>query len=241
MSEILDISDEEMLARLAACDLTAAERVHSRLMAAEEASDIAELGRTDQRIARSLRQTLALKAKFKREREADAKDTAPPATKGPMASAGRVREVRAAVARVAWNDAEADDWMFHRKPWTRFSPGTSCATKSVPSRSTITSPASAGCWSCRLRQPGIGANSPTHPASAHRRTSTAPPDGLGRCGEAAILNPEIHEIHERTGAAAHPRPGGERPFVYFVYFGVPSCGGAASRPLAVGVAFSTRP
>ena len=36
MSEILDISDEEMLARLAACDLTAAERVHSRLMAAEE-------------------------------------------------------------------------------------------------------------------------------------------------------------------------------------------------------------
>jgi hypothetical protein len=86
-------------------------------MAAEEAADIAELGRTYQRIARSLRQTLALKARFKREREADAKDAAKhataPATTGPMACARRVREVRAAVARVAWNEAEADDWELH--------------------------------------------------------------------------------------------------------------------------------
>ena len=108
MSEVLDISDEEMLARLAACDLTAAERVHSRLMAAEEASDIAELGRTYQRIARSLRQTLALKARFKREREAADKDV--PRTKaGGVETAQRVREVRAAVARVIWNETEGED------------------------------------------------------------------------------------------------------------------------------------
>ena len=55
MSDPVDISDEAMPARLAACDLSAAERVHSRLMAAEEASELAELGRTYQRIARLLR------------------------------------------------------------------------------------------------------------------------------------------------------------------------------------------
>ena len=47
-------------------------------MAAEEASDIAELGRTYQRVARSLRQTLALKAKLKHDRETAAKDIPPP-------------------------------------------------------------------------------------------------------------------------------------------------------------------
>ncbi len=109
MSEILEISDEEMLARLAACDLSAAERVHSRLMAAEEASDIAELGRTYQRIARSLRQTLALKARFKREREAADKDARPTKPGGGVAIADRVRETRAAVRRVIWTEAEGEE------------------------------------------------------------------------------------------------------------------------------------
>ena len=109
MSE--DISDEEMLARLAACDLSAAERVHGRLMAAEEASEVAELGRTYQRLARSLRQTLALKAKLKHEREAAAKDAPKdtPAAPGGVAVARRLREVRQAVTRVIWNEAERDE------------------------------------------------------------------------------------------------------------------------------------
>ena len=55
-----ELSDEAMLSRLAACDFSAAEKVHAKLMAAEEASEIAELGRAYQRFARSLRQTLAL-------------------------------------------------------------------------------------------------------------------------------------------------------------------------------------
>jgi len=108
MSEVPDISDEEMLARLAACDLSAAERVHSRLMAAEEASDIAELGRTYQRIARSLRQTLALKAKLKREREASAKD-APPVKPSGVAVARRIRDLRQAVTRIIWSEVERDE------------------------------------------------------------------------------------------------------------------------------------
>jgi hypothetical protein len=108
MSVPHDISDEEMLARLAACDLSAAERVHGRLMAAEEAAEVAELGRTYQRLARSLRQTLALKAKLKREREAAARDTAPTPTGG-VAVARRLREARQAVMRVIWNEAEREE------------------------------------------------------------------------------------------------------------------------------------
>ena len=102
-----DISDEEMLARLAACDLSAAERVHGRLMAAEDASEVAELGRTYQRIARSLRQTLALKARLKRE-QAAVKD-APSTPPGGLAVARRVREVRDAVLRVIWDEAEGEE------------------------------------------------------------------------------------------------------------------------------------
>jgi hypothetical protein len=110
MSIPSDISDEEMLARLAACDLSAAERVHGKLMAAEEVSEIAELGRTYQRFARSLRQTLALKARFKREQEQAAKEGQPaPPPPGGVIIARRVREVRAAVLRVIWNEAETED------------------------------------------------------------------------------------------------------------------------------------
>lgn len=117
MSEAIADRDEEMLARLAEFDLAAAERVHGRLMAAEAASEIAELGRTYQRVARSLRQTLALKAKLKREREAAAKDApkAAPAPPGGVAVARRLREVRQAVTRVVWNEAEREDAAFYEE------------------------------------------------------------------------------------------------------------------------------
>jgi hypothetical protein len=108
MSVSADISDEEMLARLAACDLSAAERVHARLMAAESASEVAELGRTYQRIARSLRQTLALKARLKREQAQSVKDF-PSAPPGGLAVARRVRDVRDAVLRVIWDEAEGEE------------------------------------------------------------------------------------------------------------------------------------
>ncbi len=113
MSVPADISDEEMLARLAVRDLAAAEHVHAKLMAAEEASEIAELGRTYQRFARSLRQTLALKARFRREQEQAARDAEtareakPPS--GGLAAARWVGEVRAAVLRVVWDEAEDED------------------------------------------------------------------------------------------------------------------------------------
>ena len=106
MSEPAD-RDEEMLTRLAEFDLAAAERVHGRLMAAEESSEIAELGRTYQRVARSLRQTLALKAKLKRDRETAAKD-APKGPPGGVAVTRRIRDLRQAVGRVIWAEAETE-------------------------------------------------------------------------------------------------------------------------------------
>jgi len=109
MSEPTVDRDEEMLARLAEFDLAAAERVHGRLMAAEAAGEIAELGRTYQRVARSLRQTLALKAKLKQEREAAAKLAPPRLPPGGLAVAQRQREVRRAVTRVIWNEADDAD------------------------------------------------------------------------------------------------------------------------------------
>ena len=110
MSEPCAERDEEMLARLAEFDLAAAERVHGRLMAAEEAGEIAELGRTYQRIARSLRQTPALKAKLKRDRETASREPAPPAARpGGVAVARRIRDLRQALARIVWDEAEGAD------------------------------------------------------------------------------------------------------------------------------------
>ena len=99
--------DEQMLARLAQLDLAAAERVQGRLMAAEGADEVSDLGRTYQRMARSLRQTLALKARLTREREQGAKD-APPAKPGGVAVARRIRELRQGVLRVIWTESETE-------------------------------------------------------------------------------------------------------------------------------------
>jgi len=109
MSASADIADrdEQMLARLAELDLAAAERAHVRLMTAEDAHEIADLGRTYQRLARSLRQTLALKVKLKREREQAQKDPqVTPAKPSGMAIARRIGELRDGVLRVIWNEAE---------------------------------------------------------------------------------------------------------------------------------------
>ncbi|MFL5297323.1 MAG: hypothetical protein ACJ798_13160 [Phenylobacterium sp.] len=108
MSEPTADLDEAMLARLAGLDLAAAEKVHGKLMAAEEASEIAELGRTYQRCARSLRQTLALKAKLKHDREAVAKGAAP-AKPGGVAVARRLKDLTQAVTRIIWDEAERAD------------------------------------------------------------------------------------------------------------------------------------
>jgi hypothetical protein len=107
--------EEEILARLAERDLTAVERVHDKLMAAEETAEIAELGRTYTRMARSLRQTLALKAKLAREREEVAANRPRPPElvhEGlrTVSPAQRVQIERARDAVLLRFDVERPDW-----------------------------------------------------------------------------------------------------------------------------------
>lgn len=124
MSPAATLSDEAMLARLAELDLAAAERAHARFLAADdERADAA--GRTYQRMARSLRQTVALKARVAREAEAAARadrqgaeaDAIPdppydPAEAAPRrlfpvdieAANRRTAEMRDAVRRVIWSE-----------------------------------------------------------------------------------------------------------------------------------------
>jgi len=100
-------ADEAMLVRLAACDLALAEKVHAAAMAAGDADEIASLGRTYQRLARSLRQTLALKARLKRDREREARANPPPP---PPRDEARIRrrmdDLRRPVRRVIWAEHE---------------------------------------------------------------------------------------------------------------------------------------
>jgi len=99
--------EEAMLARLAVLDVSLAERVHAAAMAATDADEINSLGRTYQRVARSMRQTLALQARFKRDREREQaqrpqpKDDPPEPYDQPMDVADRVLDLQEAVGRIA--------------------------------------------------------------------------------------------------------------------------------------------
>lgn len=114
--------DAEMFARLAEMDLAAAEHVHAQLMAATETGEINSLGRTYQRASRGLRQTLALKAKLKREAAQDAaRATERRGELDPAWDADRAHEWRIECKLVALQDgvgrvihavaAERPDWL----------------------------------------------------------------------------------------------------------------------------------
>lgn len=120
MSEAPAIADRDelMLAELAELDLALAKRLHACAMAAEDPEAVGALSRGYQRIARSLRQTLALKAKLKRDREADLRAHPPPPPPPPRRDPGRIArrkdELRQAVRRVIWNEQEGEhaDYLF---------------------------------------------------------------------------------------------------------------------------------
>lgn len=118
MWDALDITEAEALGlcELAEHDLALARDFARRAQAAEDSEEASRLGRSYQRAARSYRQTLALKARLKRDLAqagaAEAQVAAQVAAKTPRARPGgaavarRIGELRTALLRLAWDEAE---------------------------------------------------------------------------------------------------------------------------------------
>lgn len=112
MLDALDITEAEAagLSELAALDLAMARSFAARAQAAEDPQVQNELARSYQRMARSYRQTLALKVRLKRDLEQSRRargdrPAADPRVADPRV-AERKAEVRQALERVAWNEYE---------------------------------------------------------------------------------------------------------------------------------------
>jgi uncharacterized protein (DUF2384 family) len=103
--------DEVMLARVAELDLSLAEKLHAAAMAAEDPADVADLARAYQKIARSLRQSIALKARLKRDLAGVARDEMSPAEEARVEQ--RAAVIRKAVTRVIFTETEGEaaDWL----------------------------------------------------------------------------------------------------------------------------------
>lgn len=110
MLDALDITEEDALglAEIARLDLELARDYARRALAAEDSDEANGLMRSYQRAARSYRQTLAVKARLKRDLAAAARvEAATPRPKpGGVAVARRIGELRTALLRVAWDEAE---------------------------------------------------------------------------------------------------------------------------------------
>jgi hypothetical protein len=100
------------LSRLAALDLGMAEDFAARAQAAQDPDTANDLARSYQRMARSYRQSLALKVRLQHEiaraeREAlEGQPPAPPKPLDPEAVQARVDAVRSAARRVIWSEYE---------------------------------------------------------------------------------------------------------------------------------------
>ena len=101
-------ADAAGLARLAVLDLAMAEDFAARARAEQDPEIANTLARTYQRMARSHRQSLALKVRLARE-IAQAERDAPPAPRDEARICERVEEVRGAVERVVWTEYEKSD------------------------------------------------------------------------------------------------------------------------------------
>jgi hypothetical protein len=100
-----------LLADVAKWDVQLTREAHDRAMAAEGNDEFNAQCRTYQRMARSLRQTLAIRERILRERRLAAAQRAAlkPAKFDHDAVGARMRVLRDAVSRVAWNEYEPED------------------------------------------------------------------------------------------------------------------------------------
>jgi len=110
MWDALDITEEEAagLAEIARHDLELARDFARRALEATDNDEANRLARSYQRAARSYRQTLAVKARLKRDLTAAARVQAdiPKAKPGGAAVARRIGELRAALLRLSWDEAD---------------------------------------------------------------------------------------------------------------------------------------
>src|SRR3954468_4134374 len=95
------------LFELAALDLAMARDFAARAQAAEDPDTANDLARSYQRMARSYRQTLALKVKLQSDMARAQRDTPPPPAHEVRRVHERVETVREAVQRVIWAEREA--------------------------------------------------------------------------------------------------------------------------------------
>ena len=113
MLDALTITEDEAagLSELAALDLAMARDFAARARAAEDPETANDLARSYQRMARSYRQSLALKVRLQREMVRAERDAPPP---GPVARdeariEARVAALRGPVRRVIWAEHEPAD------------------------------------------------------------------------------------------------------------------------------------
>ncbi|MFI4966840.1 MAG: hypothetical protein ACHP9T_15930 [Caulobacterales bacterium] len=113
MLDALCITEDEAagLSELAALDLAMARDFAARAQAAEDPETANDLARSYQRMARSYRQSLALKVRLQREMALAERDAAPPgpAPRDEGRIAARADELRGAVQRVICAEREAAD------------------------------------------------------------------------------------------------------------------------------------
>jgi hypothetical protein len=116
MLDALTITEAEAagLCELAALDLAMARDFAARAQAAEDPETANDLARSYQRMARSYRQSLALKVRLQREiaRAASEAPPPPPVPRDAARIEARVEELRGPVQRVIWAEhepAELDD------------------------------------------------------------------------------------------------------------------------------------
>lgn len=110
MWDALDITEEEAqgLAEIARHDLELARDFARRALEATDNDEANRLARSYQRAARSYRQTLAVKARLKRDLAAAARVQAdtPRPKPGGAAVARRIGELRTALLRLSWDEAD---------------------------------------------------------------------------------------------------------------------------------------
>ena len=112
MSDAAEMTDRHgrILAELSERGLTLARALHERALAAETTAEACELGLAFHRISRSLRQTLALEARLERDRRRQDHEDRAEAERQDQARVQRRRtQVRLAVERAIWNEAEGEE------------------------------------------------------------------------------------------------------------------------------------